>query len=458
MAYERDYSSMLAAKSIVANPRPHAIFELPLSPRLHRAAVPFFTDFQRQLLQMNDKLSPSDPILFSKFRSQFMTGRSLPSADRREFLRLMALASAAGTLGSVEPAAAEAQTGTDGGSPAPLHKGPGMPGPFPGRVVEIASTESIVQNRVNSTVVRKMMQRGMTELTGAKTPQQAWQTFFNKNDVVGIKINASGVPGCVSSPEIVNEIILGLNEAGVPNRSIFLYERFPDQIDLAGYHAYVPNGVRIIGIESRRMDLTGYDKNVYFEVSFFGEEDTRSYLAKCVTAQFTKIVNVPCLKDHDASGVTGCLKNISYGSFNNVARSHRGHKTHTKPFIGQLCNLEPLRSKTVLQVMDGLRGVYHGGPFAPNQKFMWFPGLLYFGTDPVAIDRLELEVIEAKRKEVGAISVWERSPQYLAKGNEWHDNPNLTPFFREPGHIEHAASLGLGIADLNKIQHWKLKV
>jgi hypothetical protein len=392
-------------------------------------------------------------FVLSEFQREFMTGRS-----RRQFLRLIAVTGATAALRSLDPATILSQTASDVVASAPLHKGPGMPGPFPGRVVEVASTQSIVQNHVNSSMVRRMMERGITELTGAKTPPQAWQALFNKQDVVGIKINASGVPGCVSSPEVVNEIVFALNGIGIPNTNIFLYERFPDQIDLAGYHAYVPGGVKIIGIETRRLDLKGYDKNVYFEVNFFGEEDTRSYLAKCVTSQFTKIINVPCLKDHDASGVTGCLKNISYGSFNNVARSHKTPKTHTKPFIGQLCNIEPLRSKTVLQIMDGLRGVYHGGPFAPNQKFMWFPGVMYFGTDPVAIDRVELEVIEAKRKEVGVISVWERSPQFLSKGNEWRDNPNLTPFFREPGHIEHAGSLGLGIADLAKIEHLKLKV
>jgi hypothetical protein len=39
-----------------------------------------------------------------------------------------------------------------------------------------------------------------------------------------------------------------------------------------------------------------------------------------VTEQFTKIINVPNMKDHGASSVTGCLKNIAYGEFNNVAR------------------------------------------------------------------------------------------------------------------------------------------
>jgi uncharacterized protein (DUF362 family) len=340
--------------------------------------------------------------------------------------------------------------------PGPLHPGPGMPGPFPGKVVEVKSPSVILRNHVDPSAVRKMLEVGMTELTGAPNVLSAWQILFQSSDVVGIKINASGVPGCVSSPEIVNEVIQNLAAVGVPCQNIVLYERFADQIDMAGYHAYVPNQVQIVGIEIQRDDFKGYDKAVHFETNFFGEEETRSYLAKLVTTRFTKIINIPCLKDHDAAGVTGCLKNIAYGSFNNVARSHRFPTTHTKTFIGQLANMEPLRSKTVLQIMDGLRGVYHGGPFAPNQKYLWFPGLIFLGTDPVAIDRLELEIVEAKRREVGAISLWDRSPEHLVRDSSWMQDPDKNAFIREPGHIEYAASLGLGISDLNKIRHQRV--
>ncbi len=53
------------------------------------------------------------------------------------------------------------------------------------------------------------------------------------------------------------------------------------------------------------------------------------------------------MKDHGAAGVTGCLKNIAYGNFSNVARSHQSSKTNTLSFIGTLACVEPLRSKTV---------------------------------------------------------------------------------------------------------------
>ena len=99
-------------------------------------------------------------------------------------------------------------------------------------------------------------------------------------------------------------------------------------------------------------------------MNFFGEDDTRSNLQRLVSEKLTKIVNVPNMKDHSASGVTGCLKNIAYGEFSNVARSHQFHETNTLSFIGTLACVEPLRSKTVLHVMDGIKGVWHAGPFS----------------------------------------------------------------------------------------------
>ena len=81
-----------------------------------------------------------------------------------------------------------------------------------------------------------------------------------------------------------------------------------------------------------------YDPNTYVETNFFGEDDTRSNMIRLVTERFTKIINVPNMKDHGAAGVTGCLKNIAYGDFSNVARSHNREKTNTLSFIGTLAN------------------------------------------------------------------------------------------------------------------------
>jgi hypothetical protein len=337
---------------------------------------------------------------------------------------------------------------------------PGMPGPYAGKVAQVHAEKAIdaASEKVDVPTVREMIAQGMRALTGDADARDSWARFFTPADVVGIKVNCSGAPRIMSTPEAVGEIVRNLGVVGVKPDQIWIYERFQNQVDSVHYDRYMPAGVHIWTAEHSRGSIAGYDPKVYVEANFFGEEDTRSNLSRPVSEQFTKIINVPNLKDHGAAGVTGCLKNIAYGSFSNVARSHSGFKTNTYSFIGTLASVEPLRSRTVLQIMDGLRGVWHGGPFSFNRKFRFYPKQMMFGTDPVAIDRLELDVIDGKRKAEHATSVWDRSMSHIKAGRDYDDNPSIDRFVREPGHIEYASTLELGVYDLQKIQVRKIEL
>jgi hypothetical protein len=330
---------------------------------------------------------------------------------------------------------------------------PGMPGPYPGLVVAVHSEDSIDTGteKVDPVVAREMISQGMRTLTGAKDPRDAWRSFFSPEDVVAIKVNCSGTPGVVSAPEVVAEIVRNLVAVGVKANQIYIYERFLGSLNSVNYGAHVPEDVQIVAVEKPRGSLRGYDPNMYVDVNFFGEENTRSNLVRLVSERFTKIINVPNMKDHGAAGVTGCLKNIALGNFSNVDRSHRRAKTNTLTFIGTLAATEPLRSRTVLQIMDGLRGVWHGGPFSRTRRFRFYPKQIMFGTDPVAIDRLLLDVIEDKRKAEGALSIWDRSMANV-RPRGGYGEPNVNRFIREPGHIEYASKLGLGVYELEKIR------
>jgi uncharacterized protein (DUF362 family) len=302
-----------------------------------------------------------------------------------------------------------------------------------------------------------MVERGMKELTGAAKPEEAWRRFFEPRDVVAIKVNPSGTPGTTTQIELIREVIRGLRSAGVEANNIVVYDRNSPQIRTAGYESLrSSDGVRVIGFDNKYLvpgAEYGYDYSVYCEVSCFGERETRSYLASIVSREATKIVNLPVLKEHNASGVTGCLKNLAYGSFNNVARTHVTPKTYTDPMIPLLASIEPLRSKSVLHIMDGLRAVWHSGPFARIPEFIWEAKRLIIGTDPVAIDRIELETVEAKRREKGAPSLWDRDPSHIERGAEFERNAQKNRFYREPGHIRTAAEMGLGTWELEKIKH-----
>lgn len=337
--------------------------------------------------------------------------------------------------------------------PSPL----GMPGLFPGRVVEISSPDAIVRNRVSQPLIKEMLDHGMKRLTGETSVQDAWAKFVDPKDIIGIKINPSGAPACCSSPEIVREIVAAVQSVGVPARNIIIYDRYAYEIDIGSYQALVPPEVKVVGIQDAFTGASGYDMNIYCDANFFGEWETRSYMASIVAHGVSKIINVPTMKDHSAAGVTGCLKNLGYGTFNNVARSHRQPYSFTDPLIGMMCSVEPLRSKAVLHIMDGMRLVWHGGPLTQVQDFIYPAGKMYIGTDPVAMDTIELKAIEEKRQQEGVPSVWEHDPSSITSNDyEFFHDPRKNLFYRRPGHIASAGKLGLGVADPAQINHLRI--
>lgn len=380
--------------------------------------------------------------------------------DRRTFVKSTCLGTAGLFLdvqpgnaqqtaaGNTQPQAPPVEVHGSKIKPSPL----GMPGLYPGRVVEVVDRNSISNNRVSQPVIRAMLERGMKELTGERSVAAAWSKFVEPADVVGIKINPSGAPACCSSPEIVREIIGALEAVGVPSKNIVVFDRYSYEIDIGGYQTLLPAGIRVLGIEDGVGDISGYDLNVYCDVNFFGEWETRSYMASVVAQSVTKIVNVPTMKDHSAAGVTGCLKNLGYGVFNNVARSHRAPYSFTDPLIGLMCSAEPLRSKAVLHIMDGMREVWHGGPLTQVQDFIYPAGTLLIGTDPVAVDTVELETIEKTRREHNAPSIWQQDPKSITGNNmEFFHDPTKNLFYRRPGHVAAAGKLGLGVGEIGKI-------
>src|SRR3954468_3273201 len=96
------------------------------------------------------------------------------NAPRRGFLQGM-LAAAAASFG---PSQSKAETQKFG-----------IPGPYPGRVVEVGHPGCILNGGYQPAPVQNMIRRGMQELTGAPDWQDAWRSFFQKGDVVGIKVS-----------------------------------------------------------------------------------------------------------------------------------------------------------------------------------------------------------------------------------------------------------------------------
>jgi uncharacterized protein (DUF362 family) len=173
----------------------------------------------------------------------------------------------------------------------------------------------------------------------------------------------------------------------------------------------------------------------------------RSFAAKYITTEVDKLINLCVLKDHQSAGVTLALKNLSHGLVNNVSRSHSTPTLNAcGAFIPAVVALPVIKSKTVLNILDGVKGLYHGGPSSKPQ-FVWEHKTIYFATDPVAMDRIGWEVIDAKRVAVGKKILVEDTPDKFS-----------TFTHRQPEHVEIAGALGLGEWDRKNINLRKIKL
>jgi hypothetical protein len=379
-----------------------------------------------------------------------------------------------------------------------------MPGPYPGRVVEVYHPDSVsTTNQIHQPTVKAMIDRGMAELTGADPhdPSAAWKRFFEKDDVVGIKVNPVGRKrgandvGSISSPEVLVEVVNRLtDDVGIKPQDIIVFERYANEFREGGYDKVVerelPKGVRWYasssGYDEAQLDITGhdsfgrnrerdphavgYDPDVFVHMGFaMPEIETkkdsrrfRSHLSVIVTRMVNKIITIPVLKDHRSAGVTLALKNLSHGFNNNVARSHiptiyrpsgrSSGPNQCNTFIPTAAGQVPTRQKATLHILDGLIGVYEGGPGSWNRTWATWPyRSLFFATDPVAMDVVGWDIIDTKRAQHGMAPVAQMGQ--LQPGQE-----RLLEQFdrRQPEHIILAGTIGMGVFEPQDISHTRI--
>jgi Domain of unknown function (DUF362) len=384
---------------------------------------------------------------------------------RRQFL---AAAASAPALAGMALAHVSAQEPRAANGKADPNTKWGVPGPFPGRVIEVRHPRMIKNDVKNREAIHQAVARGMTELTGSTDAIEAWRSLFEPGDVVGVKMNPVGNPLANSSNELMLEVIEGLKSAGVKTKDIVVFERYRDEFVGAKMHEAVPDGIAWTGLgiayNGKQIDIkgddektgdlnrvTGYDPDEFtvMELVMGGldpkdDRTRRSHLGLLVTRRVNKLVLLPVLKDHGSAGVTGALKNMSHGLVNNVCRSHSTPDTNVcNQFIPQVVSHPIIRRKCVLHVMDGIKGVYQGGPAARRPAWTWENNALFFATDPVAMDHVAWRHVDAKRREKGL-------PPVGASGRLALDPLKTEGFdIRQPQHIPLAAHLGLGIFDFD---------
>jgi uncharacterized protein (DUF362 family) len=294
---------------------------------------------------------------------------------------------------------------------------------------------------VDGPAVEALTDQLVMAATGQHSVEAAWRSLVSPRDHVGIKISAAGGRYCSTHRPIVDAVLRGLAEAGVPESQVVVWDRTPPEE--AGYEA-AENGPALRSVEP----FTGYDprsaitiqtlgKLIWGDVEFRphgnnplapvarNQYSLRSHWSR-ITSGLTKIINIPVMTASENCGVAGCIYNVTIPNVDNwrrfVAEPECGD-----PYLCELYAEPHVGPKVVLNIMDGLIAQYGGGP-QWQPRYSWGYGMIYAGKDAVAIDSTALRVME-----------------------KWRVEAKLPPLTPRAKYLSTAQAMGLGVYDADAI-------
>jgi len=223
---------------------------------------------------------------------------------------------------------------------------------------------------VNKSAATDILRKAVAGAFGANTAEAVWKKLFKPEDVVGIVTSKAVNP---THTELTDIVAAELKALGVPDGNI----RFP-------------------------------------------QRDTE--MAKECTA----LIALPALKAHWLTGIGTVMK--LYIMYSGKPSSY--HDAGSVK-LGEIWQLDFLKGKTRLVIVDALRPLCDKGP-QPDPRYQWSYNGIIASADPVAAEAVGLKIIQAKRDEL--------------KGEPW-------PLSPPPLCVEAADKVyDLGTSDLSKIK------
>jgi uncharacterized protein (DUF362 family) len=238
--------------------------------------------------------------------------------------------------------------------------------------------------------------------------------LFGPADRVGIKINTIGGRAISTRPETALALAGRLAAGGVPEKNIFIWDRTTRELRSAGYSPSAGrSGVRVFGTDT---DGVGYGADLVVH------RGVGSLFSRILTEFVTVSISLAILKDHGMAGVTAGMKNY-FGAIHNP---NKYHDTNCDPYVAEVFDAPPVKSRHRLTILDALLVQFHKGP-SYHARWAARHGGLIFSLDPVAADVTGWKLIEKLRAAAGL--------------------PTLEGEGRAPGYLHTAAALGLGQDD-----------
>lgn len=219
------------------------------------------------------------------------------------------------------------------------------------------------QGRINSDILQKMLDQGVSSLLEEENPLQAWKKLIKPTDIVGIKSNAwNPLP---TPKELEAAIERRILEVGVPKKNVSIDDR---------------------GVLENKVFLTA-----------------------------TALINARPLRTHHWSGIGGCIKN--YIMFTSTPWLYHSDACAS---LATIWSKPMVKGKTRLNILSLIRTQFYGrGAHFFDRRFISdYKGLL-IGKDPVALDALGAHLLQLQRiKHFGEDRPLDTTPNHIFEADE----------------------------------------
>ena len=289
---------------------------------------------------------------------------------------------------------------------------PTLPPPTGSRVVRVHSNtvttwtgsdnywEYVNQDRVNA-----MVNAGLCGLTGKATVAEAWQTLlpnYLAGEGIAIKANfnntMSGDSPALSNPipHVFLPVLQGLVTRGVRQQDIWFYDvsrRIPSYFYTPIHNAY-PN---IKFFDLSHEEIT-YTLNAQVSISAPGGGVVVQNIPD-QAARAKYLINAPIMRNHSSAGVTLGFKN-HFGSIHHPWGFHELGEISSIPSVLRDLYKSPwFGPKTILTLGDGIFAALGQQDSEPSPWVIFgddYPKSLFFAKDPVAIDSVMADFLDAE--------------------------------------------------------------
>lgn len=267
--------------------------------------------------------------------------------------------------------------------------------------------------------LRRAFEAGFRALFGLSRAMEGVRSLFLASERIGVKINTIGGRSMATRREVSFALAESLTGSKAEAENIVIWDRTNRELEDAGYRLNLAGpGPRVLGTDSAGI---GYEPDITSHLNIGSRFSTIQ--SRMVEAS----ISLAVLKDHGTAGLTAGMKNY----FGAVHNPNKYHDTNCDPYVAELFDAPPVKSKHRLTVLDALLVQCHRGPSYHARWAVPYESLI-FSRDPVAADFMGWTVIEKLRAERGL--------------------PSLKDDGREPAYLFTAEKMGLGASHQDAVR------